>query len=84
VATLVVDGGSSEGEESGIDLSGVKTLRLATGVAGGETRCSSSFIGPAGGVSSVPSYSEGLTATSLGFAMNLVAHGFTCANSRCF
>jgi len=55
VATLVVDGGSGEGEGSGIVLSGVQKLSLETGAARGQTRCPSPFIGPAGGVSSAPS-----------------------------
>ena len=55
MATLVVDGGSGEGEGSGIVLSGVQKLSLETGAARGQTRCPSPFIGPAGGVSSAPS-----------------------------
>jgi len=54
VATLVVDGGSREGEGLGIVLSGVQTSSLETGAARGETGRLPLFISLTGGVSLAP------------------------------
>jgi len=84
VVTLVVDGGNWKGEGSENILSGVETLWLATAAARGEIGYSLPIIGSAANVSSAPSCPWGLTATSLGFATNLVAQRFTFANCRSF